>query len=408
MTTKMQPIGRSRALWLMLAHALLVQVISYGLRPTISYEILALGLDSAWLGLATASFALPPLLLALPAGRMVDRLGERGILIAGGITLTLAAAAALLYGTSGIGLIAATALLGLGVLFSVVGEQTWVMRAAPDDRLDFSFGLYTFATSTGQMLGPLLLLFPSPGAGAPPLGVVAGVTIVLGIVALVLSIGIPSALPATRQLGSKTTRPTGILGLIRQRGVPSALIASSIVLTSLDIVIAYLPLLAEERGISHAWVSVMLVARGAATMLSRLCLSLLTRRLGRRAVLICGGAVAAGSLALLALPFPAVALTVLLATYGLAAGTVQPLTMSWITLITAPTQRGMAASLRLVGNRVGQTFLPLAVAAVSTAGGATAVFAVMGGALLASSIVSRSAPNDGDDVGPAAAATPGN
>jgi MFS family permease len=133
-------------------------------------------------------------------------------------------------------------------------------------------------------------------------------------------------------------------------------------------------------------------------MLSRVCLSLLTRRFGRRAVLISGGLVAAVSLGLLAVPLPPLALTGLIALYGLAAGTVQPLTMSWMTLITPPAQRGLAASLRLVGNRIGQTTIPLAVAAVSTAGGATAVFLLMGGGLIASSAMSRAAPND---AGPA-------
>jgi predicted MFS family arabinose efflux permease len=400
------PPARSRGLWLLLAHAVLVQLISYGLRPAISYEILSLDLDAAWLGVATASFALPPLLLALPAGRVVDRLGERGMLIAGGATLAAAAGVALAFPASPAGLIVATALLGLGVLFSVVGEQTWVMRGAPNDRLDFSFGLYTFATSTGQMLGPLLLLLPSPGAGAPPLGAVATVTLALGAAALLLSFGIPSTLgavlPGRRGTGDAADVPTGrsagAFALVRQPGVPSALLASSIVLTSLDILIAYLPLLAEERGISAAWVSVMLVARGAATMLSRVCLSLLTRQFGRRAVLISGGLVAAVSLGLLAVPLPPLALTGLIALYGLAAGTVQPLTMSWMTLITPPAQRGLAASLRLVGNRIGQTTIPLAVAAVSTAGGATAVFLLMGGGLIASSAMSRAAPND---AGPA-------
>jgi MFS family permease len=387
----------ARGLWPLLVHAVVVQAVSYGLRPAISFEILGLGLDAVWLGIATASFALPPLLLALPAGRIVDRVGERGMLIAGGATLTAAAVIAVLFPHSPGGLIVATALLGLGVLFSVVGEQAWVMRAAPDSRLDFSFGLYTFATSGGQMLGPLLLLLPAPGIGAPPLSAVGAVAIGLGVVALLLSFAIPSAL--ARLAGERqSTRETGILALVRRPGVPPALVASSIVLTSLDIVIAYLPLLAEERGIPAAWVSVMLVARGAATMLSRVCLSLLTRRLGRRAVLMSGGLLAAVGLGLLAAPLSPLALVFLIAAYGLAAGTVQPLTMSWMTLITPARQRGMAASLRLVGNRIGQTTIPLVVGAVSTAAGSAGVFLVMGSALVAAAAMSRVAPNDGEEI----------
>lgn len=383
--------ARPQGLILLLVHAVCVQLVSYGLRPAISYEILELGLDAAWLGIAATAFALPPLLLALPSGRLVDRLGERGMLVGGGVMLAAASIVAVCFAESALGLILATALLGLGVLFSVVGEQTWVMRGAADTRLDSTFGVYTFATSAGQMLGPLLLLLPAP-SDAPPLWLVALATTVLAVFVLLLSTGIRSVTIARDPRADEESR-TGVVHLLRRPGVFSALVASSIVLTSLDIVIAYLPLLAGERGLAAIWVSAFLVARGAATMLSRLCLGMLTRRFGRRAVLVGGGLLAAGALSVLAFPAPPPVLVAAGALYGLAAGTVQPLTMSWMTLVTAREQRGMAASLRLVGNRVGQTVIPLAVAGVSTATGAAGVFAVTGVALLVSAVMSRSAPN---------------
>lgn len=390
--------ARPRGLILLLVHAVCVQLISYGLRPAISYELLDLGLHGSWLGIAATAFALPPLLLALPSGRIVDRLGERSMLIAGGVVLAAAAILALCFSESAVGLIAATSLLGLGVLFSVVGEQSWVMRSAPIGRLDSAFGLYTFATSAGQMMGPLLLLLPVPPgpAGPPALSVVAVATGGLALLTTGMSCGIRSVAPTTSD-PAQPGENAGILALLRHPGVPSALIASSIVLTSLDILIAYLPLLASERHLAAAWVTAFLVARGAATMLSRLCLGAVTRRFGRRAVLISGGALAGAALSVLALDTDPILLVVAGATYGLAAGTVQPLTMSWMTLLTAPAQRGMAASLRLVGNRVGQTVIPLAVAGISNAAGAGGVFVLVGGTLMLSAVMSRSAPNDDQD-----------
>lgn len=387
-------VGRAapRSLVLLLVHALFVQVVSYGLRPAVSYEILELGIGGGWLGIAAAAFALPPLLLALPSGRIVDRVGERGMLVAGGAALTAASVVAICFADSAVGLIIAIALLGLGVLFSVVGEQSWVMRAAPATRLDSVFGLYTFATSAGQMLGPILLLLPAP-SDAPPLQLVAIAAGALALSSTVLSFGIRSVAVAASATGTRSDQG-GILALLRRRGVPSALIASSIVLTSLDLVIAYLPLLASERSLGAAWVTAFLVARGAATMLSRLCLGILTRRFGRRRILVGGGILAALALSIVAVDLPSPVLIAAGALYGLAAGTVQPLTMSWMTLVTPVGQRGMAASLRLVGNRVGQTAIPLAVAGVATAAGAAAVFAVTGAALLVSAVMSRSAPND--------------
>lgn len=130
-------------------------------------------------------------------------------------------------------------------------------------------------------------------------------------------------------------------------------------------------------------------------MASRLTLGWATARYGRRRVLVVAGLVAALALVALVLPLPAVALAGCMILYGLAAGTVQPLTMSWMTLVTPRQDRGVGASLRLVGNRAGQTGIPLAVAGVSVVGGAGLVFAGTGASLLVSAWLSRWAPDDG-------------
>ncbi|UTX52993.1 MFS transporter [Leucobacter aridicollis] len=387
--------GTDHAHTSLLVHAALVQVLSYGLRAAIAYEMLALGKDGAWLGYSAAAFALPPLLLALPSGALVRRFGERTSLVIGAVAFVLAILVVLVVGENPLGLIAASALIGCGVLFSVVGEQSWVMSVAQGGRLDFAFGMYTLATSTGQMLGPLLLLIrpftPTPGAlnTAPALTEIAWLCFGGAVIIFGLSCGIPPS-----RAGGRAGTGGGAVQLLRSPGVPAALYTSSIVLTSLDIAIMYLPLLAESRGISAGWVSAMLVARGAATMLSRLTLSAMTRRFGRRPVLIGGSGLAGIALVSFVLPLPVPAILLACALYGFAAGTVQPLTMSWMTLITTLDQRSTAASLRLLGNRIGQTGVPLIAAGISSFGGAGSVFTAVGAGLLAAAALSRAAPND--------------
>jgi MFS family permease len=382
------------ALGLLLVHAVGVQVISYALRPAISYAILDLGHGPGWLGVATASFAVPPLLMAVPAGRFADRAGERASMVLGALAFLGAGAVAVLVGQTLAGLLTATVLLGLGVLWSVVAEQAWVMRDAPSGRLDAVFGLYTFATSSGQMLGPVLLLVPGNRAGSPAFGTVAWILVGVAAATLVLSVLIPST-PRTTAADGRSARMWPVaVRLLRTRGVVAALVASSLVLSSLDIALAYLPLLARERGLAPLWLTALLVTRGVATMASRLMLGAMTGRFGRRAVLVVAGALAAVALMALVLPLPAVALVACMACYGLAAGTVQPLTMSWMTLVTPRQDRGVGASLRLVGNRCGQTGIPLAVAGASVVGGAGLVFAATGLSLLMSAWLSRWAPDD--------------
>lgn len=386
---------------LLLAHALLVQVVSYAMRPAISYAILEQGHSSVWLGVATAAFAVPPLVLAIPSGRLTDRMGERLPLLMGALAYVAATVVALLWGETLAGLLGATALLGLGVLWSVVGEQAWVMRDAPGARLDAVFGVYTFATSSGQMLGPFLLAMPSADPHSPPFSVIALCCLVASLLLLLASALIRSTARAAAQPGQPAAiEAEGMLPaagrLLRIPGVVPALVVSSLVLSSLDIVLAYLPLLAQERALAPWVLTALLVARGLATMASRLSLGRLTRAFGRRRVLVAGGALSAIGLAAMAAPVDPLLLVIAMVGYGLAAGTVQPLTMSWMTIVTPRRDRGVGASLRLVGNRAGQTGIPLAVAGLSVLGGAAAVFAATGASLLVSAWLSRWAPNDGE------------
>jgi MFS family permease len=183
----MKPEGRPARLLILLVHAVIVQMISYAMRPAISYGLLELGGGGGWVGAATASFALPPLLLAIPAGRLVDRIGERVSLIIGGTAFVLACVVAWAGSHSAILLIVATMLLGIGVLFSVVGEQTWVMRDATTGKLDNLFGVYTFATSSGQMLGPVLLMQPGAQDSSPNLQVVSLIGVGLAAICTAMS-----------------------------------------------------------------------------------------------------------------------------------------------------------------------------------------------------------------------------
>lgn len=400
---------------LLLAHAVLVQIVSYAMRPAISYAILDLGHSSVWLGVATAAFAVPPLLLAIPSGRMTDRLGERLPLLMGGLSYVCATGVALLWGSTLVGLLAATVLLGLGVLWSVIGEQAWVMRDAPGTRLDAVFGIYTFATSSGQMLGPFLLAIPSDDPQSPPFSLIALCCLAASVLVLVGALLMRST---ARAAASPALEDAAIEGermlpaawrLLRIRGVGPALVVSSLVLSSLDIVLAYLPLLAQERSLAPWVLTALLVARGLATMASRLSLGRLTRAFGRRRVLVAGGVLSALGLMAIATPLSTALLVVAMVVYGLAAGTVQPLTMSWMTIVTPRRDRGVGASLRLVGNRAGQTGIPLAVAGLSIIGGAASVFAATGASLLASAWLSRWAPNDApaDGVDPTDGVVPG-
>ncbi|WP_181449084.1 MFS transporter [Nonomuraea aridisoli] len=370
-----------RAFWPLLAvHAILVQAVSYGLRPSLSYAVLDLGYGPAWVAVVAAMFAVPPLVLAVMTGRLVDRLGERPGLVIGGVALTASAVVASLGSRSLAMLVIATALLGVGIVFSMVGEQSAVAGRARPGGLDAAFGGYTFITSLGQGVGPLLLLVPpAPGSQAPPLVPIAAVCGAASVVILAVSFGFGSRHRASQAPDARHRWPARRLLAIP--GMYRAMLVGALILASIDVTLAYLPVLAHERGIAPGWVTAMLAARAAAQMLSRVNLAGLVRLLGRRRLTVAACGVSGLALLGLTPPFPAAVLIVLTSVYGFAAGVCQPITMGWVAALAPPGTRGTVLSLRIAGNRLGQSLIPVLSGAAATVGGASGVLALTGATL---------------------------
>lgn len=385
---------------MILTHCALVQVLTFAARPNLSYAVLEGGGSAALLGIIAAAFAVPALLMALPAGHAVDRIGERPALVLGASTIVAACLLAAFAGDSFVLLVLATILLGCGHLMSVVGDQAMMANAPGNRSGDARFGLYAFAASVGQTIGPLMLLLPGGTWETPPVQLIFFVCAGTAVGMLVLSAFMSST-------GRHTPEKVGVrktaVALLRMPGIPQAMIASAIVAASVDLFLAYVPALGHDRGFTAEIVSMMLMARSLLSMFSRLFLSQLIAIVGKRVLLVGTVTISAVTLACMALPLPAVWFLAISAVYGFSIGTCQPITMAWVSELAPPKSRGLAMSLRLATNRVGQAVLPAFFGAFAVAAGAGGVLAVTGVALLGAAwsglSVGKSRP-DGPDIAP--------
>lgn len=167
-----------------------------------------------------------------------------------------------------------------------------------------------------------------------------------------------------------------MLGILRVPSVPSHMVASLALLAMVDLLIAFLPVVGEQQGVSPVWVGVFLAVRAGATILSRICLPWLSARF-RRSDLVIVSLLGAGVM-IVATPstllWPTVTI-VLMAVGGFFLGLGQPLTMTLIVRAVPMTWRSTALAVRLMGNRLGQVALPMAAGAVaSTVGPAGAIW----------------------------------
>ena len=379
-------LGRRSATALLL-HSALIQAVTFLVRPAATYRALELDVPGFALGLLAASYAVFPLLLAVPTGGLVDRLGERRLMAIGSGVVLACSAFLLFWGSSITALVIGTAFLGAGQLACVVGQQAVVANNAAASRMDSAFGYLTFAASLGQALGPLAISLVGGNSVQPDTRMIFLLAACMSAALFATTFMVSAEVSGGRKKAGDAGAAKGsAISLLKTPGVARALATSATVLAVVDLTMVYLPALGTDRGLTAATVGAMLTVRAVFSMVSRLLLGRVSRRIGRMRLLVTSLALSTAALAAAAIPMPAWLLFVVMAVLGLGLGIGQPLTMSWLSAQAPAGQRGRALALRLAGNRVGQVVLPSAIGVVAAGLGAAGVFlasaVVVGGTMV--------------------------
>jgi MFS family permease len=401
--------------WLItvLTVSLIVHTAVYAVRPMVSYSALGMGAGPAALGVIAGAFAAFSLVCAIPIGRWVDGLGELPFVL-GGAGLLAVTMFALALADTLVLLGAVHAVLGLGHIVLVVGTQAMLANRSAPDRRDAVFGGLTVAVSGGQLAGPALagvLAGPDPvgDRGGAFTGPFEGVRLVFVLAALAAAVAAvlgaaalarrrrPPAEPLPRQPRDRHPAASGratIGSVLRGPGIPHAMLASMAVLSSTDLLIAYLPAYGEATGMSAAMVGLLLTTRAAASLVSRLFMTMLIRTLGRRRLLVASAALPALTLVAFPLVDAAPAQFLVMALAGLGLGLGQPLSLAWVTTHTPRASRGTAVGVRLTGNRLAQIAVPAAVGGLTGLLGPATIFWSLGVILAASAMASARIRDD--------------
>ncbi|MFI7461739.1 MFS transporter [Nonomuraea sp. NPDC049646] len=386
--------GAGRWFGPLMVAAVCVQAATFAARPMVSYRAIEIGAGNLGIGLITAGFSVLPLFAAVSVGRWVDASGERGAALLGAALIT-GSALALAAARSLWALVLLNALFGLGHLLSVVAQQAVIANRVAAGGHDRAYARFTVFTSLGQLAGPSAAALVAGGplvadggqsgaAVGPALVVAAGFGLVAGLASL--WIGGPG--PAR---GRAAVRRFPLRGTLGQEGMWQALVTSLATVSTIDLVLAYLPAWGQSRGAGVVAVGALLALRAATTMASRLAMERLVLRYGRRAVLVTSTVAAAVTVAALPLCGTAAAVPVV-ALMGFALGLGQPLTLSWVAGRARAGERGTALALRLTGNRLGQVLVPAVAGVVAGATGVLGVFALSAAMLAATAGLAARAP----------------
>jgi MFS family permease len=155
---------------------------------------------------------------------------------------------------------------------------------------------------------------------------------------------------------------------------------------SMDLYMIYMPLLGAERGIGAWHVGMLLMTRALASMASRVFYARMISALGRANLTLVTMVVGAGGFALLAAPTPLPLMYVAVACMGFGLGLAVVLCLSNVVEIAPPSARGLAMTMRLTGNRMGQFIFPFAAGLLGAAAGVGAILGVTSVALLVSAL----------------------
>lgn len=361
-----------------------------------------LGLAATSVGVLVALPNLFPVLLAISAGRLVDRLGPTRWLLVGTTGATLGPM--LVWALPGVVAVAAAQLLvGLSQLFTTLSAQSLVADVANGRSVTRNFSLFTTTLSAGRMLGPIV---------AGLLVDVAGFRTAFGVAALTLAVpaaiawalrrsaareaaGTPGAARASEQADAvdaagepdaptatepRTSRGAGLTNV----GVQLAVLASAGVFVAISVRQAFLPVLLTDLDYSATSIGTLISVGSLAAVLVRPLMPWFTRVLGgpARTLVVAMAFVAAGVGALgLVTDWAAFAGLAVVAGFGTGIGL--PLSIVTVASHVDPRQRGAALGLRLSLNRAAQLAMPVAVGALVSAAGFGVAFG-MTGALLAS------------------------
>jgi predicted MFS family arabinose efflux permease len=171
--------------------------------------------------------------------------------------------------------------------------------------------------------------------------------------------------------------------ILRRPGMVAAMFVGIVALSAIDILLAYLPVLGEVKGLPVALVGLLLSVRAGSTFVSRLFMDRLLTRFGWVPVLSGSLAVAAVTLFLLPLTVSPLILIGLMAIAGLGIGFGQPMAVTFVASRATKDDRATALAVRLSVNRVSLLFVPAVMGAVAGTAGVDMVFWILAGIIAA-------------------------
>lgn len=342
------------------------------LRPLLTLRLAELGAGDALIGVIVAVNPLVSVVLALPSGRFLDRVGSGRVLR---WSMAAMAVGGLGYGWAGTvgSLLALQVTTGVAELGTWLGLQSAITQAGEGEFRARHLSLFALAWSGGLAFGPSIGGAVYQAYGFRALGWCYCGLAAIGAVAIAFGPAMPRVEPVA---GAPVTLRGAVGQVLHQPAVRGVLVATFGCLAIGSLRSTYYPLFLERQGISLARIGLLLSAYGIAALLVRAALPWLLRRAPPARILVAGltlATCAMGATPLLARS--TILLGIAAAIAGAGTGVMPPITVDLLARATPSTVRGVAMATRVMTNRAALFVQPLLFGGIAGLAGLAAGFA---------------------------------
>jgi MFS family permease len=349
----------------------------------LSLYALHLGASALAVGVVASTFSAVPMLLAVTAGRLVDRYGGRWPMTVGAacggaglLVPHFVAALPAIY--------VASTMCGLAIIFFNLSTQNLVgLLSTPETRAR-NFSNYTLTTSVSFFLGPLLGGFSIDHAGYA--------NACLAIALLTLAPLTLLALRGKDMPGGtrRAARSSGSLAaMVADPAVRRTLATGSLVNAGINLYQVYTPVYARSIGLSASAIGVVLAMYSAAAFMVRFVLPRLIARFGIDRLLAYAFFVGAAGLVILPLLKSAALLAIVSLAFGLGMGCGQPFVIMQMFSNSRDGRSGEALGLKFTVNQCTKLVSPIAFGAIASAFGLFPTFWLNAAMMATGGLLSR-------------------
>jgi MFS family permease len=356
----------------------------FATRVVLSLYALSLGAEPFTIGLLAATFSIFPMLLAVTAGKLIDRFGPRWPMTLGAIG-------------SGLGMLVpyffpalpavfiASAMSGLSMVFFNLATQNLVgVLSSPDNRAQ-NFSNYSLTVAASNFLGPLIGGFSADHAGY----VTACLHLALLTVAPVAILAFCGGRLPGGTVSSGQKEGGGVRKMLADPVVRRTLITGSLINAGINMYQFYLPVYAHSIGLSASTIGMILAVNSAAAFVVRFVLPGLLAKYKEEQLLTYAFLLGAAGLALL----PVIEFPLLLALvsfiFGLGMGCGQPIVTILMFSSSKDGRSGEALGLKVTTNHLTKLVGPVVFGAIASAFGLSPMFWINAAMMAAGGMISR-------------------